>query len=127
MAEKLRLDPSLLTPRDLKRAKVVLGGRNPFDLLADPVEAVTLTVWCLRSRQDSEFTWDQAEDTPLGEFDMGGDMGGDMGAAEESAEPSPPTAELKPSGLEFGSNGTSTASDGGNASNRKQRSATSST
>lgn len=70
MADKVRLDPSQLTPRDLRRAKVMLEGRNPWELLEDPVDAVVLTIWCLRSRDDCEFTWDQAEDTPLGDFEV---------------------------------------------------------
>jgi hypothetical protein len=117
---KLRLDPSLLTPRDLKRAKVVLDGRNPFEMLEDPVDAMTLTVWCLRSREDPEFTWDQAEDTPLGDFDMAVED-------EQEADGSPPsTAELATSGLELGSSATTTGGNGSSGSSKKRRSATSS-
>lgn len=116
---KLRLDPNLLTPRDLKRAKVVLDGRNPFDLLGDPVEAITLTVWCLRSRTDPAYTWDQAEDTPLGEFDMAGEE-------MEPPAPPPPTAGLVPNGDGPGRNGKSDAPSPNSESNKKPSSATSS-
>lgn len=35
---RLRLDPDLLTPADMRRAKAALAGRNPYELLQDPVE-----------------------------------------------------------------------------------------
>ena len=62
------LDADLLTPRDLKAAKVALGGKDVAAMLSDPLEAITLTIYCLRRRENPDFTWDQAEDTPLGEF-----------------------------------------------------------
>ena len=77
---KIRVDPSLLTPRDLQRAKVATGGRNPYELLEDPAEAFPLVLWCLKSRDDPGFTWDQALDTPFADLDMTGE------------EPDPPTA-----------------------------------
>lgn len=116
---KLTLDPSLLTPRDLKRAKVALDGRNPFDLLEDPVEAVALTIWCLKSREDPEFTWDQAEDTPLADFGMA------VEDEQEDAGSSPPMAELGTSGLKLGKNETKPATASDNGSSKKRRSATS--
>lgn len=86
---KLRLDPSQLTMRDLKRARSgPLDGRNPFELLEDPLDAVTLAIWCLRSRTDPEFTWDAADDMSIGEFDM---------PADEDGTP-PPMASPAPSG-----------------------------
>lgn len=80
-AGKLRLSIDSLTPRDLIRARVMLGGRDPNEVLAgaDTYERVTLMMWCLKSRTDPAFTWDEALDTPFGEFD----------ASEE--EPPPPT------------------------------------
>lgn len=79
-AAKIKLDPESLTPRDLRRARVVLDGRNPFELLDDPLDRVVLTIWCLVSRDDPSFTWEQAEDIPFSRLDTGGD------------EPDPPTA-----------------------------------
>ena len=66
--EVLVLDANLLTPRDLKQAKVALNGQDVSALLDDPVDAMTLTIFCLRRRADPSFTWDQALDTPLGAF-----------------------------------------------------------
>jgi hypothetical protein len=79
---KIRVDPDSLTPRDLRRARVVLDGRNPFELLDDPLDRVVLTIWCLVSRDDSSFTWDQAEDMPFSRLDTAG----------EDAEPDPQIA-----------------------------------
>lgn len=70
-AGKLRLDPEELTPGDLKRARVALDGRNPWELFEDPLDAMILAIWCFKSREDPTFTWEQAENTRLGEFDMG--------------------------------------------------------
>jgi hypothetical protein len=69
---KVRLDPDLLTFRDMKRARVVLNGRNPWELLGDPDERGPLIVWCLRSRTDPAFTWDDAEDTNFGQLEQAG-------------------------------------------------------
>lgn len=71
VAGKLRLDPDELTPGDLKRARVALDGRNPWEMLEDPLDAMILAIWCLKSRTDPDFTFEQAENTRLGEFDMG--------------------------------------------------------
>jgi hypothetical protein len=79
---KIRVDPDSLTPRDLRRARTVLSGRNPFELLDDPLDRVVLTIWCLVSRDDPSFTWDQAEDMPFSRLDTAG----------EDAEPDPPIA-----------------------------------
>lgn len=68
---KLRLDPEELTPGDLKRARVALKGRNPWEMLEDPLDAMILAIWCLKSRTDPSFTFEQAENTKLGEFEMG--------------------------------------------------------
>lgn len=62
------LDADLLTPRDLKAAKAALAGQDVAAMLSDPLEAITLTIFCLRRRDNPDFTWDQALDTPLGEF-----------------------------------------------------------
>jgi hypothetical protein len=70
---RIKLDPDLLTPRDMRRARVVLDGRNPFELLDDPLDRIVLIIWCLVSRSDPSFTWDQAEDTPFSQLDTGSD------------------------------------------------------
>jgi hypothetical protein len=74
MSDKIRLDPQQLTIRDLKRAKAgPLGGRDPFSALEDPLDAATLIAWCVRSRDDPEFTWADAENLDLGSFEHGED------------------------------------------------------
>ena len=71
MTDKIRLDPEELTPGDLKRARVALEGQNPWEMLEDPIDAMILAIWCLKSRSDPTFTFEQAENTRLGDFDMG--------------------------------------------------------
>ena len=83
MSDKIRLDPGQLTPRDLQRAKVALDGRNPWELLEDPLDALILTIFCLRSRDDPEFTYEDALDVPLGDFELVNE--------EEPPPPSPAT------------------------------------
>jgi hypothetical protein len=105
---KLRLTPDLLTPGDLKRARVALGGRSPWELLEDPLDAMILAIWCFRSRENPDFTFEDAENTPLGEFDMGGEVpppipgGGGNGASpgnatEPASPPTPTVSEAAPS------------------------------
>lgn len=57
-----------LKPSDLRRARVVLGGRNPSELLEDPLEAPLLILWCLLSREDPTLTWQQMEDLTFDEI-----------------------------------------------------------
>jgi hypothetical protein len=71
---KLSIDPRLLTPDDMDRAEVELAewldGRDPYDMLDERKTAVPLTIWCLFSRADPSFTWEQARHTPfLGDFE----------------------------------------------------------
>lgn len=101
---KVRLDPDLLTFRDMKRARVVLGGRSPWELLEDPDERGILIVWCIRSRTDLAFTWDDAENTSFGELETA-----------ESGEPPPPQ------GGKPGSAGPAPATQSGSRSKRKPR------
>lgn len=69
MPEKPKVvnDPDLLTPRDLSRARKVLG-RDPAELFLFMEDRTALVIWCTRTRDDPEFTWDQALDTPLSEI-----------------------------------------------------------
>jgi hypothetical protein len=91
---KPRLDPDELTPADMRRAKVALGGRNPYELMSDPVDLFPLLIWCLRSRTDPDFTWEQAEATRFGDFDMGG--GGDAEPDPQIGGPGSPGPEAEP-------------------------------
>ncbi|HEY3261849.1 MAG TPA: hypothetical protein VGJ95_16555 [Pseudonocardiaceae bacterium] len=88
---KVRLDPDLLTFRDMKRARVVLGGRNPWELLEDPDERGILIVWCIRSRTDPAFTWDDAENTSFGQLEAasGGEPPPQQGGKPGSSGPEP--------------------------------------
>lgn len=107
--ERLRIDPELLTPRDMLRAKVLLDGRNPYEVANDPAEAVPLTIWCLMSRTNPEFTWDQALDFPFSRLDMASDEppppigpGGSPGPEPEASKanaskPKPPAGADAPS------------------------------
>lgn len=103
---KVRLDPDLLTFRDMKRARVVLDGRNPWELLADPDERGILIVWCIRSRTDLTFTWEDAENTSFGQLET-----------PDSDEPPPPQ------GGKPGSSGPEPATSNASRSKRKPRAA----
>jgi len=97
---KVRLDPDLLTPRDMKRARVILEGRNPFELLDDPIDRMVLIIWALRSRTDPAFTWAEAEDTPFSDLDTTGDeppppRGGPPGSPGPEAAPTPAAASRR--------------------------------
>jgi hypothetical protein len=53
----------------MQRAKAgPLEGRSAFELMNDPDEMFVLIIWCLKSRTDPSFTWEQAMDTPFGAF-----------------------------------------------------------
>lgn len=71
-----RYMPQYLTSEDMDRARDhladVLGERTAYDLLEDDYLRVPLTIWCLESRTDPGFTWEQARRTPyLGEWKAG--------------------------------------------------------
>ena len=63
-----RMTTDSLTPKDMKRARVALGGRNPWELTENVDDRLTLIMWCLKSRHIPGFTWEDAENTPYGEF-----------------------------------------------------------
>jgi hypothetical protein len=78
---RIVLDPDLLTMGDLRRARETLK-RDPAALLDGHLdERATLIVWCVRSRADDSFTWEQAEAVPLAEMQF------------PEAPPPPPTPE----------------------------------
>ena len=90
--------PTLLTSADMNRARTalaeVLGDRSAYDMLDDDYDRFPLTIWCLRSRTDPGFTWQQALETPyLSEWVEG--------------PPGPPTTAAPPAG---GANGAASAS-----------------
>ena len=92
MSDKISLDPKQLTMRDLKRARAgPLEGRDPYDLFEDNLESRVLVIWCLRSRDDPEFTWEDAQDVPMSEIAMRGDEDSDQppptGSSDEGGEP----------------------------------------
>jgi hypothetical protein len=106
---KLSIDPRLLTPDDMDRAEVALAewldGRDPYDMLDERKTAVPLTIWCLFSRNDPSFTWEQARHTPfLGDFepasppqipppDASGSSRGRNGGNASRKQPAEPAAE----------------------------------
>lgn len=105
---RITLDVDQLTPRDMKRARAgPLEGRNPFELLDDPIDRIVLLIWCLRSREDESFTWDQAEATPFHEVEAAGD-------GRPPQTPGPESAGSKP-----GMNGNT-----GNTGSKRKRPAT---
>jgi hypothetical protein len=73
----MALNAMQLTSRDMARARVMLRdqskGEDPYDLLDDDGEPENrdarrvLIIWCLRSREDPDFTWDMAWDVPFSE------------------------------------------------------------
>ena len=97
MSDKISLDTSQLTLRDLKRAKAgPLEGRSPFEVLGsgDQLEIGQLIAWCMRSRDDPEFSWADAEDLTLGDFVFGGEPE-EPPPTGSSDEPGEPDATLR--------------------------------
>jgi len=93
---KVVLDPDKLNMLDVMRARKMFAalpsadpwsGRDPWSLLAGVIEERdALIIWCVRSRTDPTFTWEQACLLDFGEL--------------EPAEgpPPPPTPEPSPNG-----------------------------
>ena len=86
---KPRYGRGSLSPRDFKRARVMLGGRDPEEVLrGDWEDAAALLLWCVKTRSDPSFTWDQAVDTPFDAFDEVFDVEeGPQQPGEEAASP----------------------------------------
>jgi hypothetical protein len=76
------LDPRMLTMGDMRRAREALKDhpilkdedgepRDVGDLLnsGDFVLVTTLCILCHRLKSDSGFTWEQAEDVPIGDYE----------------------------------------------------------
>lgn len=108
--------PTLLTPRDMNRAKTaladILDGRSTYDLLEDDEDRVPFVIWCLESRTKPGFTWDDALDTPyLGEWKegpvgppttaappAGGARNGASGSSKKQTAPAPEPSSASTSG-----------------------------
>jgi hypothetical protein len=116
----MSLNAMKLTSRDMARARVMLKeqseGEDPYDLLDnddDPSnrdKRRVLIIWCLWSRKDSAFTWDQAWELPFDEVYADDDEDGLPDQAEEGDAP----LTLGPA---------SGPSPNGNAASRKKRAA----
>jgi hypothetical protein len=65
---KILVDFSTLTLRDLARARVILGGVDPYEV-ASGEGIVQLVVWCKRSRTQPDLPWDAALDVEVGELE----------------------------------------------------------
>jgi len=69
---RIVIDADKLTMGDMRRARERLKdklGRDPVELLNGEFdEQATFIVWCVRSRADEAFTWEQAEAVPFGEL-----------------------------------------------------------
>lgn len=97
----MALNAMMLTSRDMARARVMLRdqskGEDPYDLLDDETDLENrdkrrvLIIWCLRSRDDPDFTWDMAWDVPFAEVYADDDTDADAEAADPLpvAAPSP--------------------------------------
>jgi hypothetical protein len=103
-----RLTSDELNGRDIKRARIMLDGRNPWEVLDDDDDRFTLIIWCLKSRHIPEFTWDDAEATPYGEFLPPGDLppqtppletsgSSETGPSENDSSATQPKPEPEPS------------------------------
>lgn len=128
MADRLVLDPDQLSSKDMKRARAMLAKRDDLDIEKDPWKlledldnSLVLTIWCFKVRTDPDFTWEQAEETPFGEFDAPPDKGPPPNALPSSPG-SKPKGSAKtnlssmPSGSESApSSASSTASRGKNS------------
>jgi hypothetical protein len=120
-------DPMQLTPRDMFRAAPVLKDQagltdvDPYDLLdvtGDRYLRRVLVIWCLKSRDDPDFTWEQAWDVPFGDlFDDADDADAEDDGGEGEPGEAPPTPGT-------GNAGTGPGSNGNAGSKRKRRGAT---
>lgn len=109
-----------LTTRDMMRARAMLKEQaglpdtDPYDIIdptGDPDLRRNLVIWCVLSRKDQSFTWEQAWDTPLEamfpedeEPATAGETAED-GEAEAPPTPGPEQPTSEPGRQESGSNG----------------------
>lgn len=67
--QKIRIDADLLTAKDMRRARVALGGRDPWELLrGEQEDRAVLIAWCQLSRDNPGLTWDEVEAMPFGTY-----------------------------------------------------------
>ena len=98
---KFRLSTDELTPRDIKRARTVLG-RDPWVVFgADAEDAEdgdqiedkqSLIAWCLLSREDPDITWDDVLDIPFGTWKQGDTPPPTPEPSANGVKPAKPTA-----------------------------------
>jgi hypothetical protein len=65
---KVVVDPESLCLDDMKRARKMLKGRNPWEILDnkdEPEDRIALIIWCLRTREDPSYTLEQAYREPM--------------------------------------------------------------
>jgi hypothetical protein len=68
-ARKVHVDPDQLGPRDFRRARVALGGRDPWEMLRGHQEdRPVLIAWCLLSRDDPDLTFEDVESWNFGDY-----------------------------------------------------------
>lgn len=73
---RLVVDPDKICLRDMQRARVMLGGENPWEVLGnrkDPERRIALIIWMLRSRTEPDYTLDDALDAPASSYAMADD------------------------------------------------------
>jgi len=102
--KKVPIDGDLLKPIDFRRARVMLGGRDPWELYRGHQEDRTVLIaWCLLSRDNPDLTWDEVDSQTFGEFvEVPDDWGTDD---EEGAETPPTPGPATSSSSEPGTNG----------------------
>jgi hypothetical protein len=78
---KLRPNVDLINSADMRRARAMLrelygdDAPDPYDLVSamEFEDRMSIIIWCLKSRTDPTYTWEQAENTPYGELDLSRD------------------------------------------------------
>ena len=85
LAEKLILSPDSLSNKDMRRARVMLGGRNPWEVLDEDDNRITLVIWCLKSRTNPDYTWEEADECPFSEFQAPDDSPPAQGTTQKAS------------------------------------------
>jgi hypothetical protein len=69
MTDKVLIDADLLSAKDMRRARVALGGRDPWELLrGNQEDRAVLIAWCQLSRDNPELTWDAVDEANFGTY-----------------------------------------------------------
>ncbi|HEY3260374.1 MAG TPA: hypothetical protein VGJ95_08900 [Pseudonocardiaceae bacterium] len=101
---KLRPDADLLNSADMRRARAMLkelhgdDAPDPYELVAAPLfeDRLSMIIWCLRSRTDPTYTWEQAEHVTFGELDLSVEEPPE--ATGPGGSPGPTAAKSAPTG-----------------------------